>query len=892
MKNNTTRSGSAIRNPESADPERLRLREHYAGKKNWLRWGPYLSERQWGTVREDYSPGGTAWDSFPHDHARSRVYRWGEDGIAGISDEWQRLCFAVALWNGKDPIIKERLFGLTGSEGNHGEDVKELYFYLDSTPTHAYMRHLYKYPQAEFPYARLVHENARRNRDEPEFELTDTGIFNENRYWDVFTEYAKADGDDLLIQITAHNRSAENAELWLLPTLWFRNLWSFGLMKEKPLIRLQSGGSGFGQVALSHETTGDYHFYFQQPTHLFFTENENNRERLWGQPNETPFVKDAFHAALIGGQVDLLDGQTEGTKFSPVHHVVVEGGSSAVFKFRLSKIALKAPFGREFDSIFSKRIKEADQFYAPKTAGANPDRANIQRQAFAGLLWSKQYFNIDMPRWLDGDPGQPPPPENRKTGRNAHWRTLNNEDIISMPDKWEYPWYAAWDLAFHCVPLAHVDAEFAKNQLILFLREWYMHPNGQLPAYEWAFGDVNPPVHAWSCLQVFRIEQEQGGRADVDFLKKAFQKLLINFTWWVNRKDHKGNNVFEGGFLGLDNIGVFDRSNQIPGGGYLEQADGTAWMGMYCLNMLEMALEIARYDPTFEDVATKFFEHFTYIAESLNRIGQDWTGAWDEEEGFFYDILALPGGDYVPLKVRSLVGLSTLFAAYVLPGHLLKKLPDFTRRLRWFQQYRTGNGEYLVLDEDPLSGDILLSLIPRERLSRLLHAMLDEQEFLSPGGIRSISKIHRDGYSVRIDGQEFGLRYEPGESSTGLFGGNSNWRGPVWMPMNYLLIRALQTYGHFYGAEYKVEMPTGSGHQMNLAEVADTLSLRLISIFEKDAGGRRPVNGGADLFAENPHFKDLVLFYEYFHGDTARGVGANHQTGWTGVIAALIGEAG
>ena len=608
-------------------------------------------------------------------------------------------------------------------------------------------------------------------------------------------------------------------------------------------------------------------------------------------------MKDAFHHALINHDFDFLEGKTAGTKFSPLYQVSIESGGHMEFQFRLSKQALETPFGKGFDQVFAGRKVEADHFYAniAQNEGHNAldaDTRNIQRQAFAGMLWSKQYFNIDMPRWLDGDPGQIPPPAGRKTGRNAHWRTLNNEDIISMPDKWEYPWYAAWDLAFHCVPLAKVDAEFAKNQLILFLREWYMHPNGQLPAYEWAFSDVNPPVHAWSCLQVFKIDQERTGRPDVDFLKKVFQKLLINFTWWVNRKDHKGNNVFEGGFLGLDNIGVFDRSNQIPGGGYLEQADGTAWMGMYCLNMLEMALEIAQYDPTFEDVATKFFEHFTYIAESLNRMGHDWTGAWDEQEGFFYDILALPNGDYIPMKVRSLVGLSTLFAAYVLPKSKLEKLSDFTRRLRWFQQYRADKGDYLVLDEDPVSGDLLLSLIPQARLGRLLHAMLDEQEFLSPGGIRSLSKIHEQGYSVHIAGREFGLRYEPGESSTGLFGGNSNWRGPVWMPMNYLLILALRTYGQFYGHGYKTAFPTGSGNLLCLAEVADALSNRLISIFKKDKNGQRPVNGQDRIYAENPGFQELVLFYEYFHGDTASGVGASHQTGWTGVVASLIGEVG
>ena len=880
--------------------ENDRLQDHYSGKKHWLHWGPYLSERQWGTVREDYSPGGTAWDYFPHDHARSRVYRWGEDGIAGISDEWQRLCFAVALWNGRDPIIKERLFGLSGSEGNHGEDVKELYYYLDNTPTHSYMKHLYKYPQAEFPYERLLQENARRGREAPEFEILDTGVFDGDRYWDVFTEYAKADKNDLLIRITVHNRAPEAAELWLLPTLWFRNLWSFGLLNEKPSIKLapakgSASPDDFRSAVLNHEKMGDYFFYFRQPERLLFTENENNRERLWGGPNESPFVKDAFHTALINNNFEFLESKTEGTKCSPMYHFTVEAGGSASFQFRLSSQAVANPFGKGFDKTFADRKKEADEFYNSIAAGkrkaeSGDEQRNILRQALAGMLWSKQYYNIDMPRWLDGDPGQLPPPEGRRSGRNNHWRTLNNEDIISMPDKWEYPWYAAWDLAFHCVSLAVVDAEFAKNQLILFLREWYMHPNGQLPAYEWAFGDVNPPVHAWSCLEVYKMDKQRTGKPDVDFLKKVFQKLLINFTWWVNRKDKNGNNVFEGGFLGLDNIGVFDRSNQVPGGGYLEQADGTAWMGMYSLNMLEMALEIAQYDATFEDVATKFFEHFVYIAESLNRITTDWTGAWDEQEGFFYDILGLPNGEYIPLKVRSLVGLTTLFAVFVLPKEQLDKVPDFTKRLRWFQKYRKDNGDYLVLDEHPESGALHLSLIPKERLSRLLHAMLDEDEFLSPGGIRSLSKIHEKGYSVQIDGQTFGLRYEPAESSTGLFGGNSNWRGPVWMPMNYMLIRALREYHRFYGTGYQVEFPTRSGNMMHLGEVAAALSKRLISIFEPDESGRRPVNGGDRIYAENPHFRDLVLFYEYFHGDTSRGVGASHQTGWTGVVAKLIEE--
>ncbi|MDX2134163.1 MAG: glucosidase [Saprospiraceae bacterium] len=868
--------------------EQQRLQEQQLGQKNWYQWGPYLSERQWGTVREDYSPDGQAWTHFPHDHARSRVYRWGEDGIAGISDQWQRLCFAVALWNGKDPILKERLFGLAGHEGNHGEDVKELYYYLDNTPSHSYMKHLYKYPQAEYPYGLLLQENARRSRQEPEFEIMDTGIFNDGKYWDVFTEYAKADADDLLIRISVHNRAAESASLWLLPTLWFRNLWTVGLLNEKPQIRL---GDDVGSAVLNHETLGEYHFYFNDARHLFFTDNETNNERIWGQPNASPFVKDAFHTALIEGMPDWMAEKTAGTKFAPAYHIHLDGGKSGAFTFRLCKQAQQKPFGADFDKVFKKRVAEANTFYQSLVpTGANADTAAIQRQAFAGMLWSKQYYNIDIPRWINGDPGLPPPPAARHSGRNSHWMTLNNEDIISMPDKWEYPWYAAWDLAFHCVPLAMIDAEFAKEQLLLFLREWYMHPNGQLPAYEWSFGDVNPPVHAWACLQVYNLEKQSGKPGDVDFLKRAFQKLLINFTWWVNRKDHKGNNVFEGGFLGLDNIGVFDRSNEVPGGGYLEQADGTAWMGMYCLNMLEMALEIAQHDMTFEDVATKFFEHFIYIAESLNRIGQDWTGAWDEQEGFFYDIVGLPNNAYVPVKIRSLVGLSTLFAAYILPGKYMDKLPDFRRRLRWFQRYRTDNGQYLVLNEDKDSGDILLSLIPMDRLQRLLHAMLDEREFLSPGGIRSLSKIHENGYGVQISGQTFGLQYEPAEGVTNLFGGNSNWRGPVWMPMNYLLLQSLLTYDRFYAHQCMVELPTGSGRGVRLGAVAVELRKRLIGMFQQDENGRRPAHAHEPLYSTDPHFRDLVLFYEYFHGDTSRGAGASHQTGWTGLVAKLIAD--
>lgn len=864
--------------------EQRRLQE-----PGWKKWGPYLSERQWGTVREDYSEHGNAWDHFPHDHARSRVYRWGEDGIAGISDDMQRICFALTLWNGKDPILKERLFGLTGNEGNHGEDVKELYYYLDSTPTHSYMKHLYKYPQGEYPYAGLVDVNRNRSRYENEYELLDTGLFNEGKYFDVFTEYAKEDTEDIGVRITIHNRGNEEAYIAVLPTLWLRNLWSFGLMKEKPSIQLVENNEQYGVAKITHEQTGPYHFYFEKPVRTLFTENETNRERLYGQPNASPFVKDAFHQAVAENNFTWLEEKKEGTKFAPFYEFNIQARSFVTIHLRLSRKEIKENiFGKSFNELFNLRIKEADEFYRSITTTKDKELFNIQRQAFAGMLWSKQYFNIDIPRWLSGDPGQPAPPANRKTGRNHHWPSLNNEDIISMPDKWEYPWYAAWDLAFHCVPLGMIDPQFAKDQLILFLREWYMHPNGQLPAYEWAFSDVNPPVHAWSCLQVYKMDKAKTGKPDIQFLERVFQKLLINFTWWVNQKDHKGNNVFEGGFLGLDNIGVFDRSNMIPGGGALEQADGTSWMAMYSLNMLEMALEISQHNPAYEDVTTKFFEHFIYIAESLNRIGENWTSSWDEEEGFFYDVLSLPDGRYIPLKVRSLVGLSTLFAVLVLKKEWLEKLPDFHQRLKWFQQYRRDNGQYLVIEELKDHDDILLSLLPKERLEKLLSALLDEEEFLSKGGIRSISKLHETPYSVHIDGQEFGLNYQPGEGNSNLFGGNSNWRGPVWMPMNYLLIGALNSYSEYYKNDLAVELPTGSGHFVNLQTVAKEISTRLVSTFQQDDSGNRPVNDYFTIYRDDPHFKDLVLFYEYFHGDTARGVGASHQTGWTGVVAELI----
>ncbi len=868
--------------------EEIRLDEHYNGEKKWLTWGPYLSERQWGTVREDYSEHGNAWDYFPHDQARSRVYRWGEDGIAGISDIRQNICFAVALWNCKDPILKERLFGLTGNEGNHGEDVKELYYYLDNNPSHSYMKHLYKYPQGEYPYNDLLVVNQNRNKYEPEYELMDTGLFDDNKYFDVFTEYAKNNEEDICIKITIHNRANESAFIAALPTLWLRNLWNFGAAKHKPIISETEPAEEFGHVKVNHHSLGEYHFYYDKPSRNLFTENESNTEKLYNQPNASLFVKDAFHTAVTQNNYDIFKEKNSGTKFSPMYEFDVAAQSSVTIKLRLSKDVLQKPFDKLYDETFNQRIAETDEFYNSISKAKDEDEKNIQRQAFAGMLWSKQYYNIDIPRWLNGDPGQPAPPAARKTGRNHQWMTLNNEDIVSMPDKWEYPWYAAWDHAFHCVPLAMLDARFAKGQLVLLLREWYMDPKGQMPAYEWAFGDVNPPVHAWSCLEVFKIDKEKTGVADYKFLEKVFHKLLLNFTWWVNRKDHKGNNVFEGGFLGLDNIGVFDRSSALPGNGTLEQADGTAWMAMYSLNMLEIALELSQHNNAYEDVATKFFEHFVYIADSLNRLGEDWTGAWDEEQGFFYDVLSMPDGQYIPVKVRSLVGLTSLFGVLVIKKEMLEKLPDFYKRLKWFRNYRIENHQYQVIEDLKENDDILLSLVPRNRLERMMESLLDEKEFLSPGGIRSLSKIHETPYKINIKGQEFGLNYQPGESTSSLFGGNSNWRGPVWMPMNYLLVLAMKKHCDYYRGHCKVAFPAGSDNIISLSMVSSQLAERLISIFKKDETGKRLVHNTISQYQNDPHFKDLVLFYEYFHGDNCRGVGASHQTGWTGVIAELI----
>ncbi len=872
--------------------EELRLQEARQRTAHWRRWGPYLAERQWGTVREDYSAGGTAWDSFPHDHARSRAYRWGEDGIAGISDNHGRLCFALALWNGRDPILKERLFGLTGSEGNHGEDVKEYYFYLDSTPTHSYMKYLYKYPQAAFPYGDLVDTNRQRDRHAPEYELNDTGVFDDDRYFDVMVEYAKASPDDVLIQISATNQGPEPAELHLLPTLWFRNTWSWGTSGgERPALRAVHGRST--TIEAHHGSLGTRWLHCDGGPDLLFTENETNCERLWGVANAGPYVKDGINDYVVSGRADAVNPKLEGTKAAARYRMVIAPGATTTVRLRLTDVSPTGDAFTDFERDAARRREEADKFYATIIpAHLSADARNVMRQALAGLLWSKQFYHYDIGRWLDGDPGGPPPAV-RRAGRNRDWRHLYNEDVISMPDKWEYPWYAAWDLAFHMIPFALIDPEFAKAQLILFLREWYMHPNGQIPAYEWAFGDVNPPVHAWAALRVYRIERRRCGKGDREFLEKVFHKLLLNFTWWVNRKDAEGKNVFQGGFLGLDNIGVFDRSAALPTGGHLEQSDGTSWMGMYCLNMLAIALELARDDPAYEDVASKFFEHFVYIAHAMHDLGGEGLSLWDEQDGFFYDVLHTDG-QHARIKVRSLVGLIPLLAVQAIEPEIVDKLPGFKRRMQWFIDNHPELSEHVEEMTQP-NGCVrrLLSIVSREQLPRVLRIMLDEAEFLGPHGIRAVSRCHRDHpYVLRIDGMEHRIDYEPAESSSGLFGGNSNWRGPIWFPVNYLLIEALQKFHHFYGDALKVACPAGAGPMLNLWSVAGEISRRLTRIFLRDEDGRRPVYGGTEKFQRDPHWRDLILFYEYFHGDNGAGIGASHQTGWTGLVAKLLQQSG
>jgi hypothetical protein len=877
-------------------PEEIRLDETRDRKYNWKKWGPYLSERQWGTVREDYSPNGTAWDYFTHDQARSRAYRWGEDGIAGISDHRQRLCFAVALWNGADPIIKERLFGLTGSEGNHGEDVKEYYFYLDSTPTHSYMKCLYKYPHQAFPYSQLVEENKSRNRREPEFELIDTGVFNENRYFDVFVEYAKNSPEDILIQITVINRGGEAKTLHLLPTLWFRNTWSWNGRNDKPFLKISQADSQFSVIEASHGKLGERSLYCNYSPELLFTENETNSERLFGASNSSLYVKDGINDYIVKGREDAVNPNKIGTKFAAHYLLNIGAGETKTIQLRLSDSGrITQPFGTEFDAIFATRKREADEFYQHVAPGSiSEDMRNVQRQAFAGMLWSKQYYYYDVESWLNGDPASIPPPKERQNGRNNEWFHLNNEDILSMPDKWEYPWYAAWDLAFHAIPLAMVDPDFAKHQLDLLTREWYMHPNGQIPAYEWKFSDVNPPVHAWATWRVYKIEKKMYGRADRQFLERVFQKLLLNFTWWVNRKDKDGRNVFQGGFLGLDNIGVFDRSSELPTGGHIDQSDGTSWMGMYCLNMLAIALELAQTNPVYEDIATKFFEHFLYIADAMDRIGENEADLWDEKDGFYYDVLHLPNGYTFKLKVRSMVGLIPLFALETIEPEILNQLPGFKKRLEWFVINRPDLKQNVACMETPgVGARRLLAIVYRSKLKRILQKLLDETEFLGDCGIRAVSRYHAENpYVFNVNGADFRVDYEPAESSSGLFGGNSNWRGPIWFPVNYLIIESLQKFHHYLGDDFKVECPTGSGQEMNLWEVATELSQRMIRIFLRNSSGYRPVHGGTEKFQNDPNWRDLLLFYEYFHGDNGAGIGASHQTGWTGLVAKLIQQSG
>ncbi len=881
--------------------EHKRLAAHRERKANWKKWGPYLSERAWGTVREDYSEYGTAWDFFPHDHARSKAYRWNEDGLAGICDRNQYLCFALALWNGCDPILKERLFGLTGQEGNHGEDVKEYYFYLDSTPTHSYMKMLYKYPQSAFPYTDLVAENGRRGFHDSEYELLDTGVFAENRYFDIFIEYAKAGQEDILINITVINRGREAADCRVLPTLWFRNTWSWGYeagpmndVSGKPRLLRIEGPKGVSSVKASHPTAGTYYFYAEGEPDLLFTDNETNAERLYGLPNASPYVKDAFGSYLIDGEVAAVNSNRRGTKVAALYGGTIAPGESLTLRLRLSNIARKVPF-QNFDKVFKQRRNEADEFYAAvQNPNLGEEERRVQRQALSGMLWSKQLYYYDVEQWLNGDPGTAPSPASRRHRRNHDWEHLTNFDVISMPDKWEYPWYATWDLAFHCISLALVDPDFAKRQLELMTREWYMHPNGQLPAYEWAFGDVNPPVHAWAIWRVYKIEAKQQGRPDRDFLESVFHKLLLNFTWWVNRKDEDGRNIFQGGFLGLDNIAVFDRSTALPTGGHIDQSDSTAWMGSYCLTMLKIALELARENPVYQDTATKFFEHFLRIARAMTNCGGQAHGLWDEEDGFFYDALHLPDGSIIPLKVRSLVGLLPLFAVETIEPDILETMPDFNRRLHWFADNRPHlSGNMASIDVSGVGERRLMAILTREQLVRVLLRMLDENEFLSDYGIRSVSKYHHaHPYSFYVDGEAHTVSYQPAESESGLFGGNSNWRGPIWFPINYLIIESLQKFHHYYGDDLKVECPTGSGEMMTLGEVASELSKRLMRLFLCNDAGERPIYGGQRIFQEDPHWHDLILFNEYFHGDNGAGLGASHQTGWTVLVAKLIQQSG
>ncbi|MBK6685789.1 MAG: glucosidase [Deltaproteobacteria bacterium] len=878
--------------PTHADPRRetrehRRLEEQARGDRNWRHFGPYLSDRQWGTVREDYSPMGTAWDYLPHDHARSRAYRWGEDGIGGICDQHGRLCFSLGLWNERDPILKERYFGLTNEEGNHGEDVKELYYYLDATPTFSYLKMLYKYPQGEYPYAKLVEENRRRPLGEKEYELLDTGLFDHDRYFDVFLEYAKAGPDDLLVEVTAHNRGPEAAPLHLLLQLWFRNTWAWRPGGAKPELDLLRDGV----VRAQHPGLGEYLTYFDGAPQLLFTDNETNPVRLFGMEDRGGHWKDAFHEAIVGGRTQALRSERRGTKAAAHLRAEVPAGGLVQFRARLTPDLHYAPF-EDHGAIFASRRKEADDFYASLAEGvSDPELRRVQRQSLAGLLWSQQLYHFDVAEWQDGDPLHPPPPPGRKKGRNAEWRHLNNDDVLSMPDKWEYPWFAAWDLAFHMLPMALVDPEQAKHQLVLLTREWYMHPNGQLPAYEWAYSDVNPPVHAWATWRVFQIDRKQrGGDGDLAFLERVFHKLLLNFTWWVNRKDTEGRNIFQGGFLGLDNIGVFDRSKPLPTGGSLSQSDGTSWMAMYSLNLLRIALELALHNRVYEDIATKFFEHFLHIAEAMTNIASEGIGLWDEQDQFYYDVLDTPDHQRITMRLRSMVGLIPLFAVETIEPEMLERLPGFRGRLEWFLNYRPDLANLVSRWNDHGRGERrLLSLLRGSRMKRLLRRMLAETEFLSPYGIRALSRQHLEQpYVFSAQGHRVEVKYLPGESDSRVFGGNSNWRGPIWMPVNYLLIESLQKFHHYYGEDFLVECPTGSGQMCTLQQIAEELSDRLIRLFLPDQNGVRPYARDDGRFATDPHFKDHLLFYEYFHGEHGRGVGASHQTGWTALVAKLI----
>ncbi|MFT3882164.1 MAG: glucosidase [Gemmatales bacterium] len=870
--------------------EKQRLDEDRLGKAFWRKWGPYVSERQWGTVREDYSADGDAWNYLPFDHARSRAYRWGEDGIAGLCDDGQHLCVALALWNGRDPVLKERLFGLSNKEGNHGEDVKELYYYLDATPTHSYLKMLYKYPQGEFPYRELLDVNAQRGKLDSEYELIDTGLFDEDRYFDVFIEYAKVTTDDLLMKIIVHNRGPDEAQLHLLPQIWFRNTWSWTIDAPRPRLSVTEKNV----ILAQHETFGDYRLYAEGNPTLLFCGNDTNTRRLFGDENAQGYFKDAFHDYVVDRNKKAVNPQQTGTKAAAYYQLMVPAGGSVSVQLRLSQTAQASPFAKA-ESILALRREEADSFYEDVQKGmTDPDELNVHRQALAGMIWNKQFYYYEVREWLKGDPAEPPPPAERLDGRNRNWLHLNNADIISMPDKWEYPWYASWDLAFHCITMTLIDAEFAKDQLVRLTRSWYMHPTGQLPAYEWNFDDSNPPVHAWATWRVYEMDRKRnGGQGDHAFLERIFHKLLLNFTWWVNRKDAHDRNIFQGGFLGLDNIGVFDRNQPLPEGGTLDQADATSWMAMYCLNLMRIALELSRKDPVYQDIATKFFEHFLQIAQSINGLGefgQKSLGLWNEEDEFYYDAINCPGDHQIPLKVRSLVGLLPLLAVETLDSESLKHVPEFQRRLRWYLKHRPDLCQ--LVSRWDLPGDehrSLLSLLRGHRMKCLLRRMLDETEFLSDYGIRALSRYHLDHpFTFSEGGQTSTINYEPGESTTNMFGGNSNWRGPIWFPLNFLFIEALQKFDYYYGDDFKIECPTNSGNMMTILEVSEELTRRLSRLFLRDANGRRTVFGSNEKFQTDPHFKDYIPFFEYFHGDTGEGLGASHQTGWTGLIAKLL----